>query len=405
MKTSTLRTLPSTLLMVGFAAVFLSYADQPLYNWGIVTQSPADLFLGVMLLLTSGTLVGSLVSAPVRSRVIALYLAHPAVLIGLAGIACASFLSAFAPRANWGEGSEYVLFPAYDVIVVLFSMLLAFPKHRQRQFRVYFVIAFVLLMASLLIDATRPGTFSITSDRAAGFARNPNLGAFALVTLCCLIIAYDRVRLRDLVAIVATAVGVLATFSRTGAILLTLLLLCYTGLIASHARQPGRVIVRFAVVALTIAVVAQSAVVLVRRAELFSLSTSRLAMLTGRRTLLPERDPRRAALDVALRLARETPVFGLGSGFTATLPQGPHNIYLQQWINNGVPGLVAYLWLVGSAVVVFWQRRYHTGLVFMGLVLVYGLFSHNVLEDRAFLVPLGVLLTLSYARRGGPCAV
>ena len=404
MRVSVLRTLPSTLIMTAFAAAFLSYADEQLYETRVVTQSPVKIMLVVLLVVTAGTIVRCLASAEARSRVISLYTSHTAVMLALLGIVCFSFVSAFVPTAKWDDGPRWVLFPANDAVIILLAMLLPFPEHHRRRFRAYLLIAFVVVTASVFTDVIRPGTFSNLPDRAAGFAKNPNIAGFLLVALCSAIVVYDRVRIVDVLIVLATSLAVLATFSRGGAVLFVFFLVCYATLIARHARRPGRALARMAAIAVVAMLVVKSATLLISRAQLFSLSTSRVGMLAGKSDVLPQRDPRRETFAVSLRIVREAPLVGYGSGYTYTMPQGPHNIYLQQWINNGLLGLVAYVWLIAAAARVFWRRRYHTGVVFVGLVAVEGLFSHNLLEERIFLVLLGSMLTLSYFAVGGGAA-
>ena len=70
-------------------------------------------------------------------------------------------------------------------------------------------------------------------------------------------------------------------------------------------------------------------------------------------------------------------------------------MYVSRWLDNGVPGIASYLWLLTAASLLFWRRRYLPGLVFMGVVVLEGFFSHNLLDERAFVLLLGVLLSLS----------
>jgi len=112
--------------------------------------------------------------------------------------------------------------------------------------------------------------------------------------------------------------------------------------------------------------------------------------------IVTPQESRIALLRESWDLIHESPWWGYGAGYTYTLEQGPHNIYVHQWLNNGIGGLLCYVWLLIAVARVFWQRRSRAGLVFIGIVTLEGLFSHNLLEERAFLVALGVLLTMSY---------
>jgi hypothetical protein len=58
--------------------------------------------------------------------------------------------------------------------------------------------------------------------------------------------------------------------------------------------------------------------------------------------------------------------------------------------------VISFLWLLGAAGVTFWKRRFTTGLVFTGVLVIEGFFSHNLLEERGFLILFGLFLTLSF---------
>ena len=75
----------------------------------------------------------------------------------------------------------------------------------------------------------------------------------------------------------------------------------------------------------------------------------------------------------------------------------PHNLYLQQWVNNGIVGFVGYLVFLISSYLVFLQRNCRNGQVLVAIAAVGSLFSHNVLDQRPFLILLGILIAASLA--------
>ena len=77
------------------------------------------------------------------------------------------------------------------------------------------------------------------------------------------------------------------------------------------------------------------------------------------------------------------------------MPELPHNLYLQQWVNNGLLGLVGYLAFLGISAASFLRRRFFPGLMLMLVAAVGSFFSHNVLDQRPFLILYGLLLGLS----------
>jgi O-antigen ligase len=105
---------------------------------------------------------------------------------------------------------------------------------------------------------------------------------------------------------------------------------------------------------------------------------------------------RLAALHDGLRLIEQAPLLGHGTGFSRTMQELPHNIYVQQWVNNGILGILAYLLFLGAAYSTFSRRGCRNGQVVILVAAVGGIFSHNVLDQRPFLILLGILLAYSY---------
>jgi O-antigen ligase len=291
------------------------------------------------------------------------------------------------------------------MVVTLLSMLLPLPEHRRKGFRWYLLAGFALAAASVLIDAVRPGTFSWQTDRAAGFAVNPNTAGFLLITLCCSIISFDRVRLVDVAVLVVTAACVLATLSRGAAVMFACVIAFYGFAVVRHGWQRR---VRFLVGGSAALVLLLGGAYLATRVvldqKMFGTSgeSARQRMLMGREPIVRPGESRIVVAEHAWDLIRESPFMGYGSGFTYTLPIGPHNIYLSRWLDLGLPGILAVLWLLAAMGLTFSRRRYPNGVVFTAVVALEGFFSHNLLEERIFFVLLGVLLTCSVRESAEP---
>jgi len=104
---------------------------------------------------------------------------------------------------------------------------------------------------------------------------------------------------------------------------------------------------------------------------------------------------RLAAAKDSIRLIEESPLVGHGTGFARTMFELPHNLYLQQWVNNGVVGLAAFLALLVGSLLTFTRRRCRQGQAFILVASVGSVFSHNLLDQRPFLILLGILLASS----------
>jgi O-antigen ligase len=241
----------------------------------------------------------------------------------------------------------------------------------------------------------------VVPDRAAGFGMNPNITAFVLVLLCAAILDFRVCRPTDGLVLVVTGIGVFLTLSRGGAILFLFEFVCYGAWVMwlNVHRHPMRALRSAGALGALVLVLVIVGALLVDRADMFTLSYQRLDMISGNSGALVDDDGRLEAAEVAWQHVMESPVIGYGTGYSYSLPLEPHNMYLQQWLNNGFPGLLAYLWLLGAAGRTFWKRRYPRGVIFIGVVAINGLFSHNILEERAFLCLLGILLTTSLYER------
>ena len=277
-------------------------------------------------------------------------------------------------------------------------MLLAVPLRHRRQFDRYVMCAFVVFLGSIFVDAYYPGTFSLVLDRAAGFGDNPNTAGFVLVLLCCCVVNFAEEQPKNLVVIALTSLGVLVTLSRGAFILLSVVFVFYGYRVMDlNLVRPLRLLRRAAILALFVTAIFGSGALLVNRADIFALSYQpRLQMLSGSEEVVEVDDSRIEVLKIAVEAVSRSPVLGYGTGYTYSMPVGPHNIYVQQWLNNGLPGLFAYLMFIGTCVRAFWKRRFSRGLIFMAVVVVHGFFNHNILEERAFLALLGILLTVSF---------
>jgi O-antigen ligase len=391
-----LKQLPSILMTSGLCVLFISYLDQHLEAQKALPFKNVSMFLWGLAAITASSVLRAAASAEERGRLIELFRSNVAVLIPLTAVVICSFASAFLPNANLDDGPRYVLYPAYNATVVVLSMLLPLPEHQRKWMRWYLALAFMLSAASVFVDVIRPGTFSILTDRAAGFARNPNTAGFLLVSLCCALITFDRVRSFDLVVLAITTLSVLATLSRGAGMLLALVIACYVPCVVRQSMRRGIGFIMMQIVGLVFLIgITYAGVTRLIDQRMFASRDSRLGMLFGREEVVGPRESRITLLAESWELVREAPILGYGSGYTFSMPQGPHNIYISRWLDNGLAGVISYVWLVIAAGLTFFRRRYTVGLVFTGLVVLEGFFSHNLLDERIFLFLLGVLLTMS----------
>jgi O-antigen ligase len=93
---------------------------------------------------------------------------------------------------------------------------------------------------------------------------------------------------------------------------------------------------------------------------------------------------------VAWQKISEAPWLGYGLGATFRFhPEGTHNIFLHSWVESGILGVLLF-----PALILPLARGRAGGQTFFIFFMLMGFFSHNLLDERSFLLPLGYLLAL-----------
>ena len=391
----------SRAVMMAGIAFFLAYVDSYLFSTRLLSTAGTYVFLWALGAWAAVVACQCAASRDKLREVIAVYANHAGVLGAWLAILLCTVVFALLPGAYWNDGVVYLLYPPYDAAIVLLSMLLAVHGMHRQHMPSYLFAALVIMAGSVMYDAWHPGTFSVIPDRAAGFAINPNISGFVLVLLCASIVDFDRFHPSDAAALALTGIAVFLTLSRGGGILFAYEFAYYAyRMVRPNLRtHPVRLLQTTAALAVVTAVIGGAGVFLVERADMFALTYQRFGQMQADSAALLDDNGRLGALQVAWQLVTQSPVIGYGTGYSYSLPLGPHNMYVQQWLNNGVPGLLAYLLLLGAAGRTFWKRGYARGVLFITLVAINGIFSHNILEERAFLCLLGILLTCSFYER------
>ena len=260
------------------------------------------------------------------------------------------------------------------------------------------VVSLLVLLASVFYDVAYPGTFSTADGRAGGFQENPNVAAIALAMLLAVAVRYDRVYLFDLVLILATFIGLFSTLSRGGMLQFTLFLVNYL-----YFTGRGRRLQQVSLIPVAALVMAGVAAVLVTQitasSDMFETENAqrRLATFAGGSETVYETDGARLSLiPQYMALIDQRMLFGHGTGFSRSLPLGPHNSYLEFWVNNGFAGLMLYLWLLVAMLLLCWARRFWPGFVFVQIAMLAGMFTHDVIQLGVFLILSGLVLGVSW---------
>jgi hypothetical protein len=90
-------------------------------------------------------------------------------------------------------------------------------------------------------------------------------------------------------------------------------------------------------------------------------------------------------------IVEQSPLLGHGTAFSLKFPQGPHNLYLRQWTDNGVLGLILLLVFLFASFLHFARYKDVRGMIFVVVFSFMGIFTHNLFSDHPIMVMLGFL--------------
>lgn len=310
------------------------------------------------------------------------------------------------PTSYWGENGKWIAVVPYDAAIAIGSLSLGFSGWITRHLPSIILASLIALAGSIWYDMLHPGTFAEISNRAAGFPGNANFAALTAVVLCSAGLhlgeysgsSYPRRSLTlDMLILVSTFTVVTMTMSRSGLLNFSMVVSMFIFFRLFRSRSSLRQRVKEVTAATCVIAIASTIIVWLSAASASGNQDNRLIrFLNNQQVDDGSAGTRLAAVHDSIRLIEEAPILGHGTGFSRTMNELPHNMYLQQWVNNGLLGIVAYLCLLGSAFMTFFSRGYRNGQMLILSAAVGGIFSHNVLDLRPFLMLLGIMLSRSY---------
>lgn len=377
-------------------SLFLSVADQPLGRLGWLPLNPTAFALLLLAPFVSWAIAADLVTQSNRhflsplSRNIAPYGAFFLLVI-------LSLSYSILPGAFWDEGGKWIFLICYGFFLSVLALFIPRGEHFAKRFPYYGLVALLLLGWSISLDISYPGTFAELGQRPAGFPGNANFAALVGVMICAAILDY-RPRsglVRNTVALLVTGTIIVTTMSRSGALNFFVLVSVFAYIRMSESRwNPREVLKVTTTTAIMVGICAGLAIGAVLTGTI-SEETRLGRLMNNKQVDDGSAASRLFAVRESLRLINEAPLLGHGTGHARTMRELPHNLYLQQWVNNGVLGLCALLTFLGTTLITFTRRRYRPGQALMLVTIVGGVFSHNILDQRCFLILLGALLGMS----------
>ena len=288
-------------------------------------------------------------------------------------------------------------------VTFLFLMLFLFADCRARRAARRAIVAATALIAGFnLYELFHPMTFSDIPGRSTGLFDNVNQSGAALVLGLILGQGVVSPRYRP-GFVLMTGIGLLPTFSRA-AILGWLMVVAVSWAISGIR---GRGLVTLGLLGLASSMflltpwwgdLQQS---LAARGVLTTNVRDRLAFFERGTTADASTTERLGVARLAWETFADHPIIGMGTGAaTETIfTLGPHNMYLTLMVDHGIIGLFVFPTLLLAAC---WRASDTTAPVVVPLtlfLLFWGLFSHNVLEERYLLLTVALVAAMVAADR------
>ena len=380
-------------LAVGF---FTSILDLTLGRAGHMPVQPTYLALLMVAVFATFSLINAVKNRSQWGTLVKIFGGSAPQIFSYSFIAAFSLLFSAFPQAFWEDSGKWILLIPYGYVIWIGTLIIVSHPLLAVSAQYGLRLGFILISSSVIYEIFYPGSFSNLLSRASGFAGNSNFGALATCMLCAAVLRYGekKHRLLDLCCLSVTGIAVLATQSRSGMVEFAVVI-GFWGLAVLldknfSVKEAGRLVI---LALLTLLLLIFSVRFVFEQGSLFSGEGNRFArILSGKSVDDGSGDERVGAAKDALRLIAEAPFFGHGTGHTRTMRVLPHNQYLQQWVNNGLCGLLAYLTLLVSAWILFYKKRSFAGMTFISVSIFGSLFSHNLLDQRSFIIPLAILL-------------
>lgn len=389
--------------------LFLSVADNYLGKAGLLPLPPTVLALGFMLSIVGCAMVKDFLSGKPTEGLGMVLRSNTAVIYPFAFLAFTSLVFALHPTAYWGEDRKWIYLQSYDFLIFLTAMLIPGLVFIRRSYRLFVIIGLLTVLGSIWYEVENPSTFSSVPSRAAGFPGNSNWGALITVMICSMSLGYrdGPSRLLDVVLIAITGLGLYFTLSRSGTINFSFLICfyCWSALQSSRNRLQTGLAIGLALVCLlsffflVVPLISQSSTLMSGGTK----AENRLTSLFGGEVVDDgSADDRLEAARETLDKIEQSPVFGHGTGFNRRMRQTPHNLYLKLWVDEGMFGLIAWISLLIGGFWLFSARDYRPGQALILVTAFGGFFSHNILEQRTFLILLGTgaAMSLFHAAKG-----
>lgn len=343
-------------------------------------------------------------TAPLAIPAIAeLRLSIPPLVIWAAGYLLVTIFWYF-PSVQTGASFQDLQLRTLSMMVLVMMIFLYSRPEDQYIARVAIAFAVLLAIGLNVYELFNPLTFSEIPGRSSGLYTNVNQSGAAL--MLGMILAYGIVPQRLRMLFVAlTAVGIITTFSRAailGWILVVLYFAFRSGMGVAQLRRIFILcVVVFAFLVSPLWGNLQST--LEERGTLTLDVVQRLNFIGGGADTSDASSRERTAVATyAWRLFSERPLTGFGTGQHKQLQDfavSTHNVYLAQMVDHGILGLFVLPLMIVAALWGLRPEQLDLALPFAMFLSLWGLFSHNVLEERYILVAVALIAAIVASNR------
>lgn len=284
-------------------------------------------------------------------------------------------------------------------VIFLFLMLFVFSRPQDILLARRTIALGVLLGVGLNIyELFHPMTFSNIPGRSMGLYSNVNQSGCAL--MLGMILSKDVVpkRFRFLFCALA-GIGIVTTFSRS-AIVGWIVVMGYSAIRSGVSfRQISQALVGLGLVFafFTSSYWQNIEHVLVERGTLTVDVMQRLQFFRHGDTADASSTEREAVASYALHVFEQKPLFGWGTGASRNphaFPVGAHNVYLSLMVDHGVIGVFIVPWLLLATIWGCRRTTFDVAVPYVLFVILWGFFSHNVLEERFILATIALTASI-----------
>ncbi|MBP2639385.1 MAG: hypothetical protein H6Q66_336 [Firmicutes bacterium] len=317
------------------------------------------------------------------------------IILPFIAIMGVSWVGIFLEGAYLDDNYKSVLMPTLDFGIFLTGIIIGAMRISKRKWSLALALGLCCILGTVFIDVINPGTFSRLDYRASGLYEQPNIAAFTMVLFLTAILRWEKksLNLTDMIFATACGIGVFFTFSRGGVVEFLLIACLYWYNLRNKERS------YFIIKGLVFLIFLGGIIVFlmpdyISRLEILQFKSTRLDWFTGDvGGAVSISDSRVKILDEYLPLIAASPVLGNGSGYINSMWLGPHNIYIAMWVENGIVGLLSYIWLLVALLVVNKRMNNYCGVAMIILIMAYGFLTHNLLDERPFLLLTSILTT------------